>query len=445
MEMGNPEFSSRLSFEQTVPATTFVIFLSEEMSASFRKTYDTDSIVLRRIFAYDISNNAPFPTGSVLTSLTKGVANFVSPLVSLSTIGYTVIPAQISTLSGELFSTALAMSILYPSSAQVFLPSTVKGLGTVGYVSTASLQRALVSTTEGLGTLGYLSSALLTGPIGSTIEGLGTYGYISSSQLTSTVEGLGSSRYISSLQLTSTVAGLATASYVSTSQLTSTVAGLASSRYISTSQLTSTVTGLATAGFVSTSQLASTVANLGSTGYLSTVRIVRSTFSNTNATSWSNIGYLYSNVSTITPGLSTLTFDLGHALRSQINSTVTKLDIELKPNLQFAYYDTTSGAYQFNSLLVRGSTLTASNTIGIESMTYYILNSNVINLSFFFQEKLRFLITEPSVLSSLRDDLAKSTLSLFHTFGPRVPATNQFFASPASTACATVVLDNTSR
>ena len=433
------------------------------MSASFRKTYDTDSIVLRRIFAYDISNNSPFSTGYILTSLTKGNASFVSPLVSLSTIGYTKIPDQISTLSGELFSTAQAMSLLYPSSTQFFLPSTVKGLGTSGYVSTSLFNQALTSTSVGLGTLGYVSSAVLTVPITSTIIGLGTIGYVSSTQLQSTVEGLGSANYISSSQLSSTLQGLASLSYISTTQLQSTVEGLGSSGYISSSQLVSTVQGFASAGFVSslslqstvqglgssgyvsTSQLMSTTQGLGSAGYLSSVRILRSTYRNTNTASWSNIGYLYTNISTNLISLSTITFDLGPSMRSNIIPSTTRLDIELKPNVQFGYYDTTSGNYQFNSLLVQGTNFSSSNIVGIESMTYYILNGNVINLAFFFQEKMRFLINDPLTLSSIRDDPTRTTLSLHHTFLPRVPATNQFFASPASTICATVVLDNSSR
>jgi hypothetical protein len=415
------------------------------MSASFRKTYDTDSIVLRRIFAYDVSNNATFSTGYILTSLTKGVASFENPLVAMSTIGFSNLPAQISTLSGLQFSTAVSMSILYPSTAEFFLPSTVRGLGSSGYVSTLTLDQSLLSTNAGLGTLGYLSSGVFTTPLLSTIDGLGTFGYISTSQLTSTVAGLGTASYLSSPQLLSSLDGLASLGYLSTSHLTSTVGGLGVSGYISSLQLISTVEGLASAQYISTSQLRSTVEGLGSMGYLSSVRIVRSTFVNTAPTSWSNIGYLYSNVSTTTVALSTIILDMGSNMRSLILPSTTKLDIELKPNLQFAYYDTTSGAYQFNSLLTRGPGLATSNILGIESLTYYILNSNVINLSFFFQEKLRFLITDPATLSSIRDDTPRSTFYLYHTFGPRAPATNQFFASPASTTCATVVLDNTSR
>jgi hypothetical protein len=381
----------------------------------------------------------------VLTALTRGVASFVNPLTSLSTIGYSNIPAQISSISGELFSTALAMSILYPSSAQVFLPSTVKGLGTSGYVSTLSLVDSLMSTVMGLGTAGYISSGVFQTPITSTIIGLGTFGYVSTSQLTSTVEGLGSSDYISSLSLQSTIDGLATFAYISSTQLLSTIDGLATASYISSTQLTSTVTGLASASYISTSQLNSTVAGLASLGYLSTVMIIRSTFQNSFTAPWSNAGFLYTNVSTNTISLSTIRFDIGASMRSQIIPSTTKLDIELKPNLQFAYYDGTSGNYQFNSLLTRGSTFANTNIIGTEALTYYILNANVINLAFFFQEKVRFLITDPLTLSSIKNDNTDTTFALHHTFLPRVPGTNQFFATPASTICATVVLDNTSR
>lgn len=454
------------------------------MSSSSRRTYDTDSIALRRIFAYDISNNAPFSTGFVLTSLTKGSASFVSPTISLSSIGVVNLPVQLSTLSAELLSTAQLIASLYPSSTTYFLPSTVTGLGTVGYISSSGLGSALASsiqglgtvgylstsgladpltsTTIGLGTLGYLSSGVVVGPINSTIIGLGTIGYVSTSQLTSTVAGLATSGFLSTSQLTSTVAGLATSGFLSTSQLLSTVDGLGSSQYISSSQLLSTVGGLGMSGYVSslqlrstvgglgnasyisTTQLVSTVQGLGNVGFLSTVNIFRSTYSNVGTGNWSNVAYLFSNVSTNTLSLSTLRFDLGPSLRSKIIPSTTRLDIELKPNLQFVYYDGNSRDYQFNSFLLRGPAYASTNIIGQESLTYYILNASPINLPFFFQEKLRFLVTDPLTLSTLKNDTLFSTLSLHHTFGTNIPATNQFFATPASSICATVVLDNTS-
>jgi len=434
---------------------------SQKGVAGSRKTYDTQSIALRRIFAYDISNNMPFSTGYILTSLTKGTASFVSPNVTLSTIGFPNLPATISTLSGELFSTAQFISLVYTSTIISYLPSTVAGLGTAGYVSTSFYDAKTISTIDGLGTLGYLSSAVVQGPINSTVIGLGTVGYISSSQLLSSLTGLGSLDYvsssqltsslldltalgyISSSQLTSSIIGLGTLGYLSSSQLFSSISSLGSLGYVSTSQLTSTVAGLASSRYISTSQLTSTIVGLGSIGYLSTNQIFRSTYSNNLTGNWSNVGYIYSSITSSIISLSSIRFDLGTSLRQQIIPSTTKLDIELKPNIQFVYYDAISRDYQFNSFLVRGVNFSTPNIIGQESITYYILNANAINLAFFFQEKTRFLINNPLVLSTLRNDTQFSTLSLHHTFGTRVPTTNQFFATPASSICASVVVDNT--
>lgn len=412
---------------------------SERGVVTARRTYDTQSIALRRIYAYDISNNMPFSTGFVLTSLTKGLASFVSPNVTLSTIGFPDLPATISTLSGEAFSTAQFISLVYSSTIISYLPSTVAGLGTAGYLSSAVVESPINSSIIGLATSGYVSSTQLT----SSLIGLGTIGYISSSQLTSSLLGLATIGFVSSTQLTSSLVGLATLGYVSSSQLFSSVNSLASLGYVSSTQLTSTVGGLSRVNYISTTQLTSTVAGLATIGYLSTNQIFRSTYSNTLLGNWSNVAFLQSSITTSLISISTIRFDMGASLRNQINSNTTKLDIECKQNLQFVYYDATSRNYQFNTFLVRGPQFSTPNIIGQESITYYILNANPINLAFFFQEKSRFLITNPVVLSTLRNDAQFTTLSLHHTFGPNVPTTNQFYATPASSVCASVVLDNT--
>jgi len=252
--------------------------------------------------------------------------------------------------------------------------------------------------------------------------------------LTSSITGLASSGYISSTQLTSSIAGLASSGYVSSTQLTSTFAGLATGGYVSSTQMVSSITGLATTGYVSSTQLFSSVANFVS---------IRSTFNNNIPGNWSNINFLYQN---LTAGASTniMQFDMGSTFRTKMVSGAAncKLDIETKINLQFSYYDTNSRDYQFNTFLVRGPNFITSNIIAQECMNYYILNTNPINLPFFFQEKNRFIITDSNTLSSLKFWPAYSTLSVYNTFGPNVPATNQLFASPASTACVSVVLDN---
>ena len=387
---------------------------------SSRRTYDTDSIVLRRIFAYDISNNAPFSTGFVLTSLTKGVATFLNLNLALSTIGVDNLPAQLSSIQGELVSTFGTFNSNLPSSPSFFLPSTVQGLGSSGYISTPSLN----STIEGLGTLGYLSSSVLGDILFSTIAGLGSYGYVSTSGLTSTVQGLGSSQYVSTSQLTSTVQGLGSSQYVSTSQLISTVQGLGSSRYISSSALFSTVTGL------------------GSVGYKSSFNEnIRSSYSNLYPGNWSNTGFLYSNLGPFST-VQSFQFDVGDSVRNAINLSSANIDIEFKANLQLGYYDSRSIQYDFSTCLVQGVSLNTSSIIAQENISYYILNASAVNLPFFFTEKYRFLLRDFTTLSSIKNDTRFSTLSLFHRVGISSPTTNQLFIFPAKPTSISMVLDN---
>jgi hypothetical protein len=79
------------------------------------------------------------------------------------------------------------------------LQSTVTGLGSLGYISSAGAsQNAITSSIVGLGTVGYVSTASLY----STIQ---SYNFISTTALQSSITGLGSIGYVSSSQLLSTV------------------------------------------------------------------------------------------------------------------------------------------------------------------------------------------------------------------------------------------------
>ena len=205
------------------------------MSAIVRKTYDTDSIVLRRIFAVDPTTNTRVSTNSILATSSNGVATFQDGSAFLSTIGV-------------------------PTSE--LLQSTIVGLGTIGYISSGGgggggsgdvTSTNLTSTTQGLGTLSYISSAqLISSMVGlsnlvvsrivagtnitiNPTTGIGAVtinatasgsGDVTSTNLTSTTLGLGTLGYISSQQLTSTVQGLGTINYISSSQLLSSVAGI---------------------------------------------------------------------------------------------------------------------------------------------------------------------------------------------------------------------------
>jgi hypothetical protein len=359
-------------------------------SSSARRTYDTDSIVFRRMFAYDLSNN-PFSTGFVLTSLTKGVVTFCNINVSLSSIGVPNLPDQLSTLTGVLQSAINAFAPTLPSTPDLFLPSTVTGLGTAGYVSTATLL--------------------------STVDNLASIGYISSSQLTSTVEGIFSQTQLSPAELTSSIEGLGTVGYVSSLQLLSTVEGLGS------------------IGYISSSQFQSSILAVGGT--------IRSSFSTMLVGNYSNVGFLYSNI----PGgsnLRSIEFTFGSTFVQKITDT-SKLDIEFKPNIQFAYYDFVNGPREFRSYFVAGgeNILDYNRVLASTTFSYYIENSFAINLPFFFKNDLRFQIQDTNIFSSIRAFGEHSSFSLWHEIPNPAPSQNQFFASPDQPTCVNVVLDNT--
>lgn len=256
----------------------------------------SDTIVLRKVFAVDSNTGLFISSGSIL--LTNGVGGtYWSPLLSSLTaaagpiIGN--IPSTLSTTSTTVYVNTSTISYL----STVFLNAICSlgsiidsqtasiytaGLGSIGYVSTQTLEAAISTAVTSPSTISTLASALSTfgyatlstlstfqssldASTTSSLEGLGTMGYISVPSLCSTVAGLGNF-YISSINtpvsFQSTVAGLGSAGYVSTPSLCSTVAGLGNSGYVSTASLISTVGGLSTFGYVNNFQLTSTAISL---------------------------------------------------------------------------------------------------------------------------------------------------------------------------------------
>ena len=176
-----------------------------------------------------MSSNAT-PAMIINTSSNVGIQT-VSPQATLDVAGTgrfqiaSTLELDVSTINGFipfqpslLQSTVAGLGQIYVSTvaaaiSQSNLTSTVQGLGTVGYISTASLVSTFsasgslfASTVTGLGTAGYISTASLVSTFSasgslfaSTVRGLGSASYLSTSQLTSTVQGLGTFGYISSL------------------------------------------------------------------------------------------------------------------------------------------------------------------------------------------------------------------------------------------------------
>jgi hypothetical protein len=204
--------------------------------------------------------------------------------------------------------------LLFSNSSE--FPSTIQGLGTLGFISSGTVNvistAQLTSTIQGLGTLGYLSSAITnlssiisTPQLTSSIEGLGTLGYLSTPSLISTVASMSDhfkilsasvsslnasniysvQAYISSLQVDSLQIGTGTgwvdfgaiqAVIVSTLEINSGIiygTTISSGRFVGDGSLLSNlnIPPITISSIISTPQLTSSLVGLGSMRYLSSV------------------------------------------------------------------------------------------------------------------------------------------------------------------------------
>ena len=301
------------------------------------------------------------------------------------------------------------------------LLSTVGGLGSIGYISSPSLTSSFISTTNfiiqsfssfstAFGPGGGINTAQLT----STVGGLGSIGYISSATLISTTAGL--ERYVSSFidpqELASSVLQFISSTYFTT-QLNSTVTGLGSIGYISSSQLTSTTAGITlayqTAGFISSANLlnmvstpflntslTSTVTGLGSIGYISTASLTSSFISTTNF-----INQSFSSFSTaFGPG--------GGITTAQLASTVTGLGSigylsSIPAILSTSAFYTSSAVISTATIRIMSSLITNASTVTANIMTTSTIATNGLTMG-----------TNPSwILTSPIQTLAISTNSLW--------------------------------
>ena len=246
-------------------------------------------------------------TPQIIVSTINGAApvnptNITSTVAGLGTSGYvsSFVPVYVSLSTAALFTSNTSnwsrnllqdFSTPTTNTSNFFLPalsnnystnltSTVTGLGTAGYISSATFLSSmlgltsnissmidpveLASTVVGLGTIGFTSSIGLTAILNSTVAGVNTYvsSMIDPVELASSITSLGTQGFISTVgfdvKLASTTAGLGTATYISATQLYSTVAGitfsgstntLSSARIFTSSLAAAFVTG--TQGFIS--------------------------------------------------------------------------------------------------------------------------------------------------------------------------------------------------
>ena len=309
----------------------------------------------------------------------------------------------------NLVSTANLANLVSTSYLTTALTSTVIGLGTAGYlssaltniggfglvstanlaghvstanlanlVSTSYLNTALTSTVIGLGTAGYISSALTN---------IGGFGLVSTANLaglvsTANLANLVSTSYLNTA-ITSTVIGLGTAGYISSALTniggfglvsTANLAGLVSTTFLD-NKLTSTVIGLGTAGYFSTSafnaSITSTVIGLGTVGYISSQQLLSTTY-----------GYSQ-NFFTLNATASTLKFSTATGGNAYISS-LTIDQLTFGDGNGWADFGAIRAAvvssYQVNTGIVYAPIISTSLLVGVSFLTQTNLTSTVIGL-----------------------------------------------------------------
>jgi len=245
--------------------------------ASFKKTYDTDSIVLRRIFAYNPDTNGRVSTNSMLVTGNGGSATFQDTISFLSTVGVPTSLASIGQIYNSTFLVAGSNISFSLDGNQVTING---GAGGGGDIVVSDLTSSLI----GLGTLGYLSSKIgliSTSQLTSSLIGLGTLGYLSSKiglistpQLTSTTQGLGLLGYLSSFNTISSLnisSGSQYTAFLSSQRIMA--SSITANKFIGDGSLLVNVPG---AGGIAASDLTSTTQGLGLLGYISSFNTISS-------------------------------------------------------------------------------------------------------------------------------------------------------------------------
>ena len=361
-----------------------------DLNTTLRRSYDTEMLILRTLFALDPDTNMPISTNYVVTTDGIGGLVWMSPFQNLSTagpgIGY--LPSTIFDLKTNVSSMSSMVSSL-----QIGLSTLSTTIGNI-VLATGIYTPQLTSTATGLGTLGYLSTSQLL----STVQGLGTLNYISTSQLVSTTAWFQDpSRYVSTGALVSTTAGL-----LPLPQLVSTVTGLGTVGYISSQSLVSTVQGLSTTIFstfystlipqvISPFQLISTVSSLGSLGYLSTSQLVSTVAWLTDTSRFVSTGALVSTTAGISTNVRTTFYiDAAGTLNifggTTIVSSVTSVVFLSTFTLSSLTYQGSNGTVvpvRYPDATLGNNMIFSTAKISFDKFSSFILNTSRINLEIY--------------------------------------------------------------
>lgn len=361
-----------------------------DLNTTLRRSYDTEMLILRTLFALDPDTNMPISTNYVVTTDGIGGLQWMSPFQNLSTAGPGVgyLPSTLNSMS-----TTLAGVSSLASSLQIGLSTLSTTIGNA-FLNSGIYLDNLTSTVTGLGSVNYISTTQLI----STVEGLGSSDYVSSSQLASTTAWfLDPSRYVSTGALIST-----TANILPLSQLVSTVTGLGSIGYVSSLSLTSTVQGISSlvfstffsslfSSFITPPQLISTISSLGSYGYISTSQLTSTVAWFQDPSRYVSTGALVSTAAGISTNLQT-SFYIDNAGNLNIfgGTTIVSSATSIVFLSTFTLSSLTYKGSNGTVVPVRYPNATTGNhmffstaKISLDQFSSYILNTSRINLDIY--------------------------------------------------------------
>lgn len=389
------------------------------------RSYDTDLLILRSLFAIDPLTNQPISSMYVLATDGQGGLSWqdsftnISSYSGLTSAGVGYLPSTISTATGN-----INFLLEYSSNTSNALTASIANGGIPGSL----IGPQLFSTTTGIrneaqddftstisGIEGILASGTTGTPqyFGSTVAGLGNTGYISSQQLLSSFTGATSDSFST---LRSTTVGLGTIGYISSASLLSTVSGIynytvnyiqiastvSSLNAVSSSNLTSTFNNLGTAGYVSAATLSTVISglirniNVDNAGNLNVYnsQITVSSLQNLGfLSSFHNSSLMYKGINGITMASTTKrdlyfsTANLQFDMHANFITPNTKITVDVFPNFFFCTMNLVNSTQFFpiSTMVQYGQNIMLNTT----NVSYMVANGFTPGYSNYFQVPLR--------------------------------------------------------
>ena len=306
-------------------------------------------------------------------------------------------PQTLLHVSGMTYSVSMSTQALTISSingggllAASNLTSTVVGLGTAGYVSSAQLLN-LVSTANlaNLVSTANLANLVSTANLANLVSTANLANLVSTANLTNLVSTANLANLVSTANLANLVSTANLTNLVSTANLANLVSTANLANLVSTANLANLVSTANLAGLISstyfTTQLTSTVLGLGTAGYISSL----SSFSSLNvsisslATTWlrGNQAYISSlTVDSLQLGSNSAFFDMGDVIANSLSTIQINVGTTYGTSNQTSIVSVQTLYASSIIGVTLGATFTYSNLVSTANLVNLVSTANLVNL-----------------------------------------------------------------